>query len=122
MTGHVIVRFEGAVVARSDWEAFCGEHAVVYMPEVAGRNIYCLGGRHGVECAFRARVSAALELKVGGPAGQCADQVVFTTSWGGSKQDDLARIARAFWVRFGGSMFADEDSRRRICGVAPEPA
>lgn len=120
MTGHVIVRFEGAVVARSDWEAFCGEHAVVYMPEVVGRNIYCLGGRHGVECVFGAGVRGAGAESAGPP--DSADQVVFTTSWGGSKQDDLARIARAFWVRFGGSMFADEDSRRRICGVAPEPA
>lgn len=114
MIGHALIRFpEGGEITREDWEAFCKPLEIVYAPQAVGLNVYYHGGKQGVECAFGIGSRGAAS-KADGPPDR-AEQVVFTTIWGGARKRDLARIARLFWVRFGGSMFADEDTRRAIC-------
>lgn len=115
MISHAYVRFkESGGITREQWEAFCSEHNVAYAPTAAGRNVYYLGGRTGVECVFGNGDRRGEDAE----PPDVAEHVQLSTFWGGSKQVDLARLAGAFWVRFGGSMHADEDTRKLICGGA----
>jgi hypothetical protein len=119
--GHALIRFpDGGEITREDWEAFCKPREIAYAPGAAGRNVYYFGGRQGVECAFGEGVRGVGHETAGAP--DRAGQVVFTTIWGGERKRDLARIAREFWVWFGGSMFADEDTRQAICEGDSRPA
>lgn len=114
MTSHVYVRFrQSGGITREQWEAFCAEHQIAYAPNAAGRNVYYFEGRTGVECLFGdgTRGHGAEEAE----PPDVAEHVQLSTFWGGPKQRDLARIGAAFWIRFGGSMYADEQTRRLIC-------
>ena len=102
MIAHAYVKQPGGIT-REQWEAFCAEHNVAY----TGLNVYHLGGKTGIECVFGNGESAPPDV---------ADHVQLSTSWGGPRKRDLARLAAALWTRFGGSLYADEDTRRLICG------
>jgi hypothetical protein len=107
-------------LTRKQWEAFCAEYEIVYEPKAAGRNVYFAGGRTGIECVFGEGVRGPDAEKAGPP--EFADHVVFQTFWGGPYQRRLARLVAAFWVRFGGSLFADEETRKLICAGDPSDA
>ena len=100
---HALVRFENAAgVTAQEWQAFCAEHEIVH----EGRDLWLLGGRAGIKCEFGlAHLSDERSVT----------QVLFTTTWGGVQPARMAELARAFWVRFGGSMWADEQTRGLIC-------
>lgn len=115
MTSGVYVHFtQAGGITRQEWEKFAAEHEITYAPAAAGRNVYLKGGRHGIEIVFGNGVRGRDADQIGPP--EHADHVVLSTVWGGPRVRDLAEIARAFWVRFGGSMFADEQTRKLICG------
>lgn len=121
MTSGVYVHFkQSGGVTRQEFEKFAAEHEIVYNPATSGRNVWYHGGRHGVEIVFGNGVRGRDADKIGPP--DHADHVVLSTAWGGPKVRELARIACAFWVRFGGSMFADEATRKLICGDGQERA
>lgn len=122
MTSGAYVHFQepGGGITREQWDAFCAEHGIVYAPEMAGRNVYLQGGRHGIECAFGQATRGADGEKAGPP--EFAEHVHLSTFWGGPRKRELAVLAGAFWVRFGGSMYAEEELRSLICGMPPVPA
>ena len=103
MIAHAYVKNPGGIT-REQWEVFAAERGFVY----SDRNVYFSGGKAGVECVFGNGESAPPDV---------AEHVQFTTHWGGSRKRDLAGHAAAFWVRFGGSLYADEETRRLICEV-----
>ena len=107
-------------ITRQQWEAFCAEHEIVYEPNAAGRNVYFAGGRTGIECAFGDGMRGPDAEQAGPP--DFADHIQFQTFWGGPFQRKLARLVAAFWTRFGGSLFADEETRRLICAGEPQDA
>jgi hypothetical protein len=115
VTGHVLlVRFEApGTIARADWDAFCAEQEIVHAPAAAGGNVYYRGGRMGIECVFGVGTRRA-----GAEPPEVAESLTFTSAFGGPRRGELAAVAAACWVRFGGSMFADEESRRLICAGA----
>ena len=89
MIGHALIRFpEGGEISREDWEAFCAPLEIVYAPQAVGLNVYYHGGKQGVECAFGIGSRGAAS-KADGPPDR-AEQVVFTTIWGGARKQDLA--------------------------------
>lgn len=115
---HAFVHFEtDAGVPRAEWDAFCAEHEIVHMPEEPGGNIWRQGGRHGVECIYGGRTRAH-----GAPPEESATEVLFTTSWGGPKMDALAVLARAFWVQFGGALYAETELRPLIVRASSDGA
>jgi hypothetical protein len=115
MTSGAYVHFQepGGGITREQWEAFCVEHEIVYDPLVAGRNVYLRGGRMGIECAFGSPRRGAEADKAEPP--EFAEHVHLSTFWGGPRKRELAALAGAFWVQFGGSMYADEELRKLIC-------
>ena len=105
------VRFDG-LVTRDEWHEFCAMYEIVHKPELAGGNVYQHGRRTGVECAFG---NGTRGENASAQAPETAEHVSFQTAF---SKEDLARIAGAFWVRFGGAMYADEQVRELICGRA----
>jgi hypothetical protein len=115
---HAIIHFTDTVVSLDEWEKFCADHAIERVNGAAGGNLWRRGGRAGIEVAFgqRARLppsAATHALVVPNPPEYAAD-VVFTSAFGGEKMQELARLAGAFWARFGGAMQADEQVRRAL--------
>lgn len=107
---HAFVHFEtDAGVPRAEWDAFCAEHEIVHMPDEPGGNLWRQGGRHGVECIYGGRTR-----KPGEPLEESAAEIMFTTPWGGPKMEPLAALARAFWVQFGGALYAETELRSLI--------
>jgi hypothetical protein len=93
----------------ADWQAFCAEHDIAHAPEETGGNIFYRGGRTGVQCIYGGRTR-----RPGGGLEEKALEVMFLSPWGGPKMLELAALARAFWVRFGGALYAETELRPLI--------
>jgi hypothetical protein len=108
---HAFVHFEtDAGVPRAEWDAFCAKHDVKYAPESPGGNIWVTDRPGmGVECIYGGRTR-----KPGEPLEDAATEVMFTTPWGGPKMEQLAALARAFWIQFGGALYAETELRPLI--------
>jgi hypothetical protein len=113
---HVFVHFETeAGVPLDEFKAWATEHGLVFADDIAGRNVWRKGKpRMGVEVTFGNGARGSAAKPDSGPPDQ-AEHVMLTTDWGGPRQADLAVLARTFWVRFGGAMFADGEAREAIC-------
>lgn len=109
---HAIIRFATPPLALKDWEAFCGEHELKRSSVLAGGNVWVRGGRTGIEAAFGQPTRGVRDP----PPPDDATDVVFVTPFGGSKAQELAKLAGAFWLRFGGAMQAEETVRGMIVG------
>lgn len=118
MTSHVYIKQTGGIT-REQWEAFCAEHEIERLP-TAGGNIYFYGGRAGIEIQFGIGRTGKDSDKAEPP--NVAEHVQLSTYWGGPRKRDLARIGAALWIRFGGSMYADEATRKLICEGDRVPA
>ena len=104
MSSAICITFDEAdAISGEDWAAFCAEHAVTYSPQTVGRNVFYAGD---VEVTFGDAQPAAE-----GPPGY-AGSVTFSTYHLGAAMPDVATLARAFWLRFGGSVSADPELRR----------
>lgn len=110
---HAFVHFTESAITLKEWEAFCAEHELA-LSDAVGGNVYTRGGRNGIEAVF----GQGTRRETAPPPPEWAEDVVFSTLWGGSKLAELAQLAGAFWARFGGAMFADETVRRTIVGNA----
>jgi hypothetical protein len=111
VTRHAFVHFENDEgFPFGDWLKFCGEHDI----RQGSGNVFYKGGRHGVECIFGAGRGPAGSGNI--PEDQVVHEVVFLTQWGGPRLKDLAEIARAFWVKFGGALYAETQVRALIAG------
>jgi hypothetical protein len=108
---HAIVRFGTPPLALKDWQAFCAEQQLKHSG-MAGGNMWVRGGRTGIEAAFGQPTRGVRDP----PPPDDAVDVVFSTPFGGEKARELAKLAGAFWVRFGGAMWAEETVREMIVG------
>lgn len=93
MSSAITVAFEDGfdeTVDPGDWQDFCARHRIVHSPRTAGGRTY-----------YADDVQVTVE----------DDQVTFSTYCMGNAMPEVARIARRFWVRFGGSVDADEEMR-----------
>lgn len=108
---HAFVHFEtDAGVPRKDWDEFCAAHGIEHAPGEAGGNVWYRGGRHGVECIYGGR-----SRQPGAPLEDAAAEIMFLTPWGGGRRiETLAELAREFWIRFGGALYAETSLRPLI--------
>lgn len=118
MTKHAFVHFESDMgILLADWQAFCVDHDIAHAPEETGGNIFYKGGRTGVQCIYGGRSRRSDE-----PLEEKAAEVMFLSPWGGPKMNDLAALARAFWVRFGGALYAETELRPLIVNEPEQSA
>lgn len=94
-----------AGIPRAEWDEFCVAHELVHAPSEPAGNVWYCGGKRGVQCIYG-----------NGKLADSASEVMFITPWGGPKMVPLAVLARDFWVRFGGALYAETDLRPLIVG------
>lgn len=97
-------------IPRADWDKFCEEHEIKHVPTLPGGNIWYRGGKMGVQCIYGGKTRKPNE-----PLEESANEVMFLSDWGGPKLEDLAALAKAFWCRFGGALYAETEVRQLIC-------
>lgn len=98
MSSAITVVFEDGfrdTVSLGDWQAFCVRHGIVHSPRTIGGNTYY-----------------ADDIQITVQDGE----VTFSTYHMGSAMPEVAAIAADFWVRFGGSVEADEEMRPLFTG------
>jgi hypothetical protein len=94
---HAIIRLEGPPIDPPAWKAFCETHRIEPLHRPGKREILYAGGPQGVQVDLT------------------ADSLVMQTLWGGPNTDTLCKLAAAAWITFGGSMWADEKLRAKLC-------
>lgn len=130
MSSSIYVTFdEDEGVSGEAWAEFCRDHAIRYSPQTVGQSTFYAGeveicfGRDGTE-----------PVKVDAPGHfdgwrydwdtakppDYAERVTFSTFHYGSAMPQVAVLARAFWLRFGGRVSADEELRHLFApGATP---
>lgn len=109
MTKHAFVHFETDTgIPRAEWDEFCQANEIERAPDETPANVWYLGGQHGVQCIYGTRSRP-------GEVEEKASEVMFLSNWGGPKLEGLATLAKAFWCRFGGALYAETEVRKLIC-------
>ena len=73
------------------WQAFCDEHEIAYSPHTAGGITWYAG-----------------EVEVS----HTDTTTTFSTYWMGGAIPEVARLAQAFWLQFGGRVSASPELQR----------
>lgn len=101
MSSAIYVKFdqeEGIDAAR--WQAFCGAHGIAHSPRTVGGNVFYAGD---VEVTFGEGLPGRIP--------EYAEHVTFSTYFLGPAVPEVADLARAFWLEFGGAVEAAEELR-----------
>ena len=109
---HMLVHFESyAGVPRTDWDEFCVSHKLAHLPAEASNNTWHHGD--GIEVIYGGRTR-----KPGEPLEDPAYEVMFRVAADGPHAR-LVQLARVFWVRFGGVLYAEPVELRHQLVFAP---
>lgn len=84
-------------ISAEKWQNFCRENSIEYSPRTVGGKVYYQGGMGGVEIHF------------------ATHKLIFSTYWGGSMMESVARLVKIAWCRWGGNLSADPEIRKLMC-------
>jgi hypothetical protein len=120
MSSAIYIHFEdGEEVRGDDWAAFCAEHLITYSPRTAGQNMYYAGDvqiEFGLYGSLPQFADGTPDFSRAEPP-DSAPWLTFSTYHMGPAMAEVAALARAFWLRFGGTVSASPELRSMFLGV-----